>query len=65
MCIPSINIDGTLAAGESNFCSVFGHVTDPNIQLTNKLVSLKCGKCGLYKNLDSNALKAIGELAER
>jgi len=61
MCTPSINIDGSIAAGESNACKTFGTVYDHNLTLTNNLNEFKCGKCGLYKNLGPEYLKAIGE----
>lgn len=61
MCTPSVNIDGSIAAGESNACSTFGTIYDNNLTLTNNLNNLKCGKCGLYKNLSPEYLEAIGE----
>lgn len=61
MCTPSVNIDGSFAAGESNACSTFGTVYDNNLTLTNNLNNLKCGKCGLYKELEPEYLRAIGE----
>lgn len=61
MCTPSINIDGSFAAGESNSCTTFGTVFDNNHTLTDNLKALKCGKCGLYKNLAPDYLNAIGE----
>ena len=60
-CTPSINVDGTLAAGESSFCSTFGNVTESDSQLTERLHELKCGRCGLYEGLDRRYLEAIGE----
>lgn len=61
MCTPSINIDGSIAAGESNACTTFGTVYDNNMTLTNNLNDLKCGNCGLYENLGPEYLNAIGE----
>ena len=58
-CTPSINIDGSIAAGESNECTVFGTVFDNDTTLTGNLCSLRCGRCGLYKNLDRAHLDAI------
>lgn len=60
-CTPSINIDGSIAAGESNQCTVFGTVFDNSTTLIGNLCSLKCGRCGLYKNLDTVHKDAIGE----
>lgn len=62
MCTPSVNVNGTLSAGESPFCSIFGTVEDSNIVLTNRLAELKCSKCGLVNNLDDLHREAIGEL---
>ena len=61
MCTPSINIDGSIAAGESNACSIFGTIYDSNLALTNNLCELKCGNCGLYKDMPLEYLNAIGE----
>lgn len=61
-CTPSINIDGTISAGEGNTCSTFGTVNDSNLKLTNALCSLTCGRCGLRDNLDHSYKAAIGEI---
>lgn len=61
MCTPSINIDGSIAAGETNSCSVIGTVYDGNEKLTENLYSLKCNKCGLVNKLDRAFKRAIGE----
>ena len=60
MCTPSVNVDGTLVAGESPSCAPFGTVEDSNLELTDNLSELKCSKCGLADNLDENHRKAIG-----
>jgi hypothetical protein len=62
MCTPSINIDGSISAGESNSCHHIGTVNDSNLVLTNKLCSMTCAKCGLVHNLDDPHKTAIGEL---
>lgn len=64
MCAPSINVDGTLMAGESPFCSSFGTILDTNETLLENLCNLTCGKCDLYKNLTPIHLNAIGEFGE-
>jgi hypothetical protein len=61
MCTPSINIDGSISAGESNSCYRIGTIYDTNLMLTNKLCSMTCSKCGLVNNLESNYKRAIGE----
>jgi MoaA/NifB/PqqE/SkfB family radical SAM enzyme len=61
MCTPSINIDGTISAGESNFCSSFGTVYDRE-NLAEKIFELTCNKCGLADQLDPMYKRAIGEL---
>lgn len=62
MCTPSVNIDGSLSAGESNSCHRVGTVNDSNLVLTNKVCSMTCDKCGLVRNLDDLHKTAIGEL---
>ncbi len=61
MCTPSINIDGTLSAGESNFCKSFGTIYDKG-KLTENLCNFKCNECGLIDKLQPNYRAAIGEL---
>jgi hypothetical protein len=61
-CTPSINIDGSIAAGEMNTCTTFGTVYDSNLALTNNLCSMTCKKCGLVNNLPAQHKEVIGEL---
>lgn len=61
MCTPSVNIDGTLVAGEAPSCSSFGTVEDSNLALTNQLAELRCSRCGLLNNLGNEHREAIGE----
>ena len=65
MCIPSVNTDGSLVAGEAPSCSPFGHVTDSNLVLTNRLCDLRCNKCGLADGLPDAYKEAIGEKTSR
>ena len=51
MCIPSINIDGSVVAGEAPSCYKFGTVNSTEEELTSSLNKMKCGRCGLHKNL--------------
>jgi hypothetical protein len=60
-CIPSINIDGTIVAGEMNTCTTIGTVYDNNLTLTNNLYSMTCQKCGLVNNLTPQLKEVIGE----
>jgi len=62
MCTPSINIDGSISAGESNSCHCIGTVYDSNLELTNKVCNMRCDKCGLVNNLDELHKGAIGEV---
>jgi len=62
MCIPSINIDGSIATGESNACFIIGKVTDDFTDLIKNLCLLKCARCGLINNLNNIQKKVIGEL---
>jgi hypothetical protein len=50
-CTPSINTDGSFAAGETPFCRRFGTVNSTDEELLNNLKSISCNNCGLYKNL--------------
>lgn len=62
MCTPSVNIDGSISAGESNDCTIIGYVTDDLSSLYNRLCSMKCNRCKLVYNLTNLQKKAIGEL---
>ena len=53
MCLPSIDVDGIVA--------VLGTVRSSAQDITQALVSLQCGRCGLNKNLSPEELRAIGE----
>ena len=61
MCTPSVNIDGSLVAGESPFCTSFGSVDSDNKTLTNNLCNMSCTRCGLSKNLSAHPIAAIGQ----
>jgi len=60
-CTPSINIDGSISAGESNTCTCIGTVSDINLTLTNNLCSMTCQRCGLINNVKPEIRQAIGE----
>lgn len=51
MCIPSINVDGAVVAGEAPSCYKIGTVESSNEEITENILKMKCGKCGLQNNL--------------
>lgn len=61
LCTPSVNVDGTLSAGETPSCAIIGRVTDSEFHLEEQLTQLRCNKCGLVKNLNPREREAIGE----
>jgi hypothetical protein len=60
MCTPSINIDGSIVAGETPFCYKIGSVDSTLEELTNNVCNMKCNKCGLEDNLGVLYKNAIG-----
>lgn len=60
-CTPSVNIDGSISAGESPFCTKIGVVTDDPDQLMDNLSKMTCQKCGMVDNLAAHEKQAIGE----
>lgn len=64
-CTPSIDIDGTLRAGETPFCASFGNVWMTEAELTRHLRDLRCSKCQMVEALTPEQLKAIGEYETR
>lgn len=61
MCTPSINVDGTIVAGESDSCATIGTISDSNETLLNNIKNLICNKCGMVDNLDTWHKQVIGE----
>jgi hypothetical protein len=61
MCTPSVNIDGSISAGESHLCTKIGMVGDSNLKLTNAVCNMRCSKCGLVDNLSPVHKEALGE----
>ncbi len=59
-CTPSINVDGTISAGETRFCSAIGTVFEKE-KIMDNIKSLKCSRCGLLNNLTEKQKRAIGE----
>jgi len=70
-CSPSINVDGTIVAGEADTCFPIGDVQDNQVSFYKKteavekaLKKMKCNLCGLVNNLDEEHANAIGEINE-
>ena len=60
MCTPSINVDGSIVAGESSFCHVIGTIDSIDSELVKNIISMECNKCGLETNLSSLHRAVIG-----
>lgn len=60
-CCPSIDVDGTVRAGEVDTCHAIGTVDSELGELDSALIDMRCNNCGLVDNLDRAHLKAIGE----
>ena len=60
-CTPSVNIDGSISAGEGNDCKKVGYITDSLDTLFNRLCSMRCNHCKRVYNLTDTQKKAIGE----
>lgn len=52
MCTPSINVDGSIVAGEAPECGKIGTVNSSIMDIDENLKNLKCDKCNQHKNLD-------------
>ncbi len=51
VCGPSINIDGSVRAGESDTCYALGNICSSSKELNQALREMKCNRCGLWENL--------------
>lgn len=61
MCTPSINVDGTISAGESVQCYRIGSVRSKAGELAAGIMNMKsCNVCGLESNLSAEHKRAIG-----
>lgn len=58
-CTPSIDIDGTIRAGESPACYAIGTIFDTEAHLTEATLAHDCNRCGLHGRLPSNLLGAV------
>jgi len=63
VCCPSVNVDGSVSAGEMDTCHRIGTVDDPFTEIEYELATMKCDECGLKGNLAAEHLEAIGEVA--
>jgi hypothetical protein len=61
VCCPSINIDGTVVAGETDTCHPIGTVDSTVEEITEALCEMRCNHCGLVENLRPAYREAIGE----
>lgn len=59
-CTPSINIDGSISAGESNQCFKIGHISQSFDSIVDQILNMNCNKCGLESNLEDIHKQAIG-----
>jgi len=63
VCTPTINIDGSIRAGEMDTCHKIGHVkTSTRTDIYKAVKEMKCNRCGLEENLSEQTKKAIGIL---
>ncbi len=62
-CTPSINLDGSIVAGEAPSCYVIGSVLGNRPDLSNNLRNMggHCNRCGLVGHLTHEQKLAIGE----
>lgn len=51
LCTPSININGDVVTGEFDYCYKIGAVDSNENELLTNIKKMRCGKCGLHKNL--------------
>jgi hypothetical protein len=59
-CSPSINIDGSVVAGESNLCHKIGHVDSDEQEITDNILDMECNVCDLEDNLSDKEAAALG-----
>lgn len=59
-CTPSINVDGTIVAGEFDTCQRLGTVDSSPRDIEQALVQGHCNKCGLVYNLGIDLRRQIG-----
>lgn len=59
-CVPSVNVDGTVVAGEAPSCWPIGTVHDSALVITRNILAMPCQRCGLVKNLNAAQCAAVG-----
>jgi len=59
-CSPSINIDGSISAGESSCCHRIGTIESSDRELTQNLLRMECNLCGMEDKLKPMYRQAIG-----
>ena len=62
MCTPGVNIDGSIVAGESRFCTVIGTIHDTDETLVRNITNMRCSRCGLIENMDMLHRAVVGEV---
>jgi hypothetical protein len=60
-CSPSINIDGSIVAGEKPTCHKVGTVQDSVDDISRGLITMSCDMCGLMDNCTHEQKRAVGE----
>lgn len=60
-CTPSINVDGSILAGEADTCHKIGDVSMRLEAVEDTIKTIRCNKCGLLDNLSPLHRAAIGE----
>jgi hypothetical protein len=58
-CTPSIDVDGTIRAGESPECFALGTLWSSPGDLTEATLNHHCNRCGLHDRLPPNFLEAV------
>ena len=60
-CTPSVNIDGSIVAGEADTCFSIGDISTKPCDMTESVLQMRCSRCGLRNNLSSFHKAVIGE----
>lgn len=60
-CTPSVNIDGSIVAGEADTCFGIGDIYMKPGDMTESVLQMRCSRCGLRNNLSSFHKAVIGE----
>jgi hypothetical protein len=59
-CTPSVNVDGSVVAGETPICYKIGDVESSDEELLEGLLQVSCNNCDLEDNLSPQYRDAIG-----